>query len=104
MNIIVNAVEATPIGGEVRVVTLGGDRHCQVRVSDTGPGIPDSVRAKIFQLYFTTKTGGSGIGLAVAYRSLQLHGGDIRIETEVGRGTTFELLLPAVQREAAAIV
>jgi signal transduction histidine kinase len=104
MNIVINAVEAAPLGGEVRVVTSGNDRQCQVRVSDTGPGVPDSVRAKMFQLYFTTKTGGSGIGLAVAYRSLQLHGGDIRVDSEIGKGTTFELQLPALQREAVAIV
>jgi two-component system sporulation sensor kinase A len=73
-----------------------------LRISDTGPGIPETVRKKMFQLYFTTKSGGSGIGLAVAYRSLQLHGGDIVVKTEVGQGTTFEMVLPALQAEAVA--
>lgn len=104
MNIIVNAVEATPAGGKVQVTTSSSDRNCHVRISDTGPGIPESVRSKIFQLYFTTKSGGSGIGLAVAYRSLQLHGGDIRIHTDEESGTTFELIVPmTIQREVAAI-
>jgi signal transduction histidine kinase len=102
MNIVVNAVEATPSGGEVLVDASESDRHCRLKISDTGPGIPETVRKKIFQLYFTTKSGGSGIGLAVAYRSLQLHGGDITVKTEIGRGTTFELALPAMQTEAVA--
>lgn len=107
LNIVMNAVEATPPGGEVRVSLSASDGSCRVRISDTGPGIPDNVKNRMFQLYFTTKAGGSGIGLAVAYRSLQLHGGDIRVETELGRGTTFEMTLPLQpvpmrQREAAA--
>ena len=77
MNIVVNAVEATPSGGEVVVDASESDRQCRLRICDTGPGIPDITRKKIFQLYFTTKSSGSGIGLAVAYRSLQLHGGDV---------------------------
>jgi signal transduction histidine kinase len=102
MNIVVNAVEATPAGGEVMVDASEADQHCRLRITDTGPGIPETVRKKMFQLYFTTKPGGSGIGLAVAYRSLQLHGGDISITTEMGKGTVFELILPAMQREAVA--
>jgi signal transduction histidine kinase len=102
MNIVVNAVEAAPAGGEVIVDASESDRYCRLRISDTGPGIPEAVRKKMFQLYFTTKSGGSGIGLAVAYRSLQLHGGDINVKTEEGRGTTFELVLPAMQTEAVA--
>ena len=102
MNIVVNAVEATPAGGEVMVDASESDQQCRLRISDTGPGIPETVRKKMFQLYFTTKPGGSGIGLAVAYRSLQLHGGDIDITTEMGKGTVFELILPTMQREAVA--
>ncbi len=97
MNIVVNAVESTPSGGEVLVDVSESDRQCRLRISDTGPGIPETIRKKMFQLYFTTKSSGSGIGLAVAYRSLQLHGGDILVTTEVGNGTTFELVLPAIQ-------
>ena len=102
MNIVVNALEATLSGGEVVVDASESDRQCRLRISDTGPGIPDTTRKKMFQLYFTTKSGGSGIGLAVAYRSLQLHGGDILVTSEVGNGTTFEMVLPALQAEAVA--
>jgi signal transduction histidine kinase len=103
LNIIVNAVEATPAGGEVRVAASVSDGACRLRISDTGPGIPEPVKKKLFQLYFTTKSGGSGIGLAVAYRSLQLHGGDIKVETKLGEGTSFELIIPALPKEAVAI-
>ena len=103
LNIIVNAIEATPAGGEVRVAASVSEGACRLRISDTGPGIPEPVKKKIFQLYFTTKSGGSGIGLAVAYRSLQLHGGDIKVETKLGEGTSFELIIPALQKEAVAI-
>jgi signal transduction histidine kinase len=102
MNIVVNAVEASPAGGEVLIDASDSDRQCRLRISDTGPGIPETIRRKMFQLYFTTKSGGSGIGLAVAYRSLQLHGGDISVKSEVGKGTTFELVLPAAHKEAVA--
>lgn len=103
LNIIVNAVEATPAGGQVQVEASVSDGACRLRITDTGSGIPESVKNKIFQLYFTTKSGGSGIGLAVAYRSLQLHGGDIKVESQVGEGTSFELTIPALQKEAVAI-
>jgi signal transduction histidine kinase len=103
LNIIVNAVEATPAGGQVHVEAFVSDGACRLRITDTGSGIPEPVKNKIFQLYFTTKSGGSGIGLAVAYRSLQLHGGDIKVESQVGEGTSFELTIPALQKEAVAI-
>jgi signal transduction histidine kinase len=66
-----------------------------LEVSDTGPGIPPELRDKVFQLYFTTKLGGSGIGLAMTYRAVQLHNGTISFKSEAGRGTTFRLEFPA---------
>ena len=67
----------------------------QLDVSDTGPGIPPQLRDKVFQLYFTTKAKGSGIGLAMTYRAVQLHNGIISYTSEEGRGTTFHLEFPA---------
>ena len=66
---------------------------------DQGPGIPPEIRDKVFNLYFTTKKTGSGIGLAMSYRVLQLHNGAIEFETEVGRGTTFRLVLPLASEQ-----
>jgi signal transduction histidine kinase len=64
-------------------------------VSDTGGGIRPELRDKVFQLYFTTKLGGSGIGLAMTYRAVQLHNGTINFKSEAEYGTTFRLEFPA---------
>jgi signal transduction histidine kinase len=66
-----------------------------LEVADTGPGIPPELRDKVFQLYFTTKLQGTGIGLAMTYRAVQLHNGTISFKSEADRGTTFRLEFPA---------
>jgi signal transduction histidine kinase len=63
-------------------------------ISDEGEGIPDDIRSKIFNLYFTTKKDGSGIGLAMTYRIVQLHNGQLDVESQMGEGTTFTLRIP----------
>lgn len=78
-------------------LTLGLKRvgdYAQIVVADTGPGIPPEHRAKVFQLFFTTRPSGSGIGLATTFRVVQLHNGSIDFESEQGRGTTFRIELP----------
>jgi signal transduction histidine kinase len=65
-----------------------------LRIADEGPGIPEDIREKIFDLYFTTKTGGSGIGLAMTYRIVQLHYGSIEVQSNPGGGTEFLLRIP----------
>jgi len=70
-----------------------------LRVADQGPGIPDDVREKIFDLYFTTKSGGSGIGLAMTYRILQLHHGSVEVQSKSGQGAEFLLRIPLVPAE-----
>ena len=76
-----------------------GARFAVLRVTDQGVGIPDDIREKIFDLYFTTKVGGSGIGLAMTYRILQLHHGSIEVQSKVGRGTEFRLRIPLAAME-----
>jgi signal transduction histidine kinase len=66
----------------------------EIRISDTGCGIPPEVKDKIFGLYFTTKQGGSGIGLAMTFRIVQLHDGTIEFTSEPGKGTTFIVRIP----------
>jgi signal transduction histidine kinase len=66
----------------------------EVRIADTGAGIPPELREKIFSLYFTTKQRGSGIGLAMTFRIVQLHDGTIDFTSEPGKGTTFLVRLP----------
>ena len=94
LNIVVNAIEAMPQGGELRFESaLSGD-EAEIRISDSGCGIPADKREKIFQLYFTTKKKGSGIGLAMTFRIVQLHNGRIDFSSEPGKGTTFVLRFP----------
>ena len=81
-------------GGTLRVRLAEDSRWALLSVSDEGEGIPEDIRSKIFNLYFTTKKEGSGIGLAMTYRVLQLHNGGLDFVTEMGRGTTFRLVLP----------
>ena len=98
LNLVLNACEVmqAQAGGQKKL-TLNLKRNeqmAELRVADTGPGISPENRRKIFQLFFTTRAGGSGIGLATTFRIVQMHNGSIDFETEVGRGTTFRIELP----------
>ena len=94
LNIVVNAIEAMPQGGELRFESSLEGEEVEIRISDSGAGIPPEKREKIFQLYFTTKKKGSGIGLAMTFRIVQLHNGKIDFFSEPGKGTTFVLRFP----------
>jgi signal transduction histidine kinase len=96
LNLISNAMEAMKSGGDLRLRVDRPDGAVSLEIADSGPGIPAELRDKVFQLYFTTKTKGSGIGLALTYRAVQLHNGTIAFTSEEGRGTTFRLQFPAV--------
>jgi signal transduction histidine kinase len=94
LNVVLNGGQAMAEGG-VLEVRLGADpRMASITIRDEGEGIPDDVRPKIFDLYFTTKREGSGIGLAMTYRILQLHNGEVDVQSQPGKGTTFVLRLP----------
>lgn len=128
LNVIQNGAQAMPEGGNLEVILEeegsgdlltapvrrnelqdnwnGGDRLAQgtattaiLRISDEGPGIPEEIREKIFDLYFTTKSGGSGIGLAMTYRIMQLHYGSVEVQSREGRGTEFRLRIPLTAAE-----
>jgi PAS domain S-box-containing protein len=94
LNLVLNAVEAMPTGGQLRMMLSRRGEMAEITVGDTGRGIPLENRQKIFQLFFTTRPGGSGIGLASTFRIVQLHNGSIDFTSEVGRGTTFRIELP----------
>jgi len=94
LNLVLNAVEAMPNGGQLRLVLSRRGEMAEIAVGDTGKGIPPEDQQKIFQLFFTTRPGGSGIGLASTFRIVQLHNGSIDFTSEVGRGTTFRIELP----------
>src|ERR1035438_745949 len=94
LNVVVNAIQAMPQGGELRIECAVRDEEAEIRISDTGVGIPPELRDKIFRLYYTTKPEGSGIGLAMTFRIVQLHDGAIDFTSEPGKGTTFVVRLP----------
>jgi signal transduction histidine kinase len=94
LNLALNACQAMPDGGTLRIHAKLAGRQVQVLVSDTGTGILPEHLDKIFDLYFTTKPKGSGIGLSMVYRIVQMHDGEIEIESTPGKGTTFRILLP----------
>ncbi|HEY4818297.1 MAG TPA: ATP-binding protein [Candidatus Acidoferrum sp.] len=94
LNLVLNAVEAMPTGGQLRLMLSRRGEMAEITVGDTGRGIPLENRQKIFQLFFTTRPGGSGIGLASTFRIVQLHNGSIDFTSEVGRGTIFRIELP----------
>ena len=98
LNLVNNAIEALRTGGHLRLSVGRPENSVTLEVADDGPGIPTDVRDKVFQLYFTTKEKGSGIGLAMTYRAVQLHNGTVNFVSEMGHGTTFRFQFPALVR------
>jgi len=113
-NLIVNAYQAMPQGGTIRVraenmtlepqaeLHLRPGRYIQIEVNDQGVGIPHDALANIFDPYFTTKEKGRGLGLATVYSIVKNHEGHIEVKSEVGLGTTFRIFLPAADAKAVA--
>jgi signal transduction histidine kinase len=96
LNVVLNGAQAMASGGLLEVRLTDDGRWASLLIRDHGEGIPDEIRAKIFDLYFTTKKEGSGIGLAMTYRIVQMHHGQIDVESKPGSGTTFVLRLPLI--------
>jgi len=100
LNVVLNAIEAMQDGGVLTLSSSLSHGVCRVDIADTGPGIPPDVLDKIFNLYFTTKDHGSGIGLAMSYRFVQVHNGRLTVFSEVGKGATFSFEIPEAVSEA----
>jgi signal transduction histidine kinase len=99
MNVILNAVQSMPNGGELTIATkLSEQRNSEFRIlveiSDTGVGIPPENLSRLFEPFFTTKAEGTGLGLTNARRIIQQHGGDIEVQSKVGEGTRVIMSLP----------
>lgn len=104
VNLLVNALEVMPDGGRIAIRVApssedegDGRRQVQIDVSDTGPGIPPRDVDRLFEPFFTTKATGSGLGLAIAHGTVERHGGEIKVHTKPGAGTTFTIRLPAAE-------
>jgi signal transduction histidine kinase len=93
-NLVRNAIDATPAGGTVTLRAIRRGASAIVEVEDTGAGIPEDVLPRVFDLYFTTKRDGTGVGLAVAQQVVTAHGGTIEVHSQVGRGTRMVIDLP----------
>ncbi len=96
LNVVLNGAQAMVSGGILRVRLTEDSRWALLSVQDEGEGIPEEILSKIFNLYFTTKKEGSGIGLAMTYRIIQLHNGQVDVKSKTGQGTTFILKIPVV--------
>ncbi len=86
--------------GDIQIRTSLEDKMAVIHYSDTGNGIPDEIREKIFEPYFSTKKSGMGLGLAIVKRIIEEHGGRISVQSKEGEGTTFEIELPVDNEES----
>jgi signal transduction histidine kinase len=94
-NLLRNAIDATPPGGQITVTGSSGSGELAIAVRDTGTGIAHDVLPKVFDLYFTTKAQGTGVGLAVSQQIVVAHGGRFDVDSTPGEGTTMTIVLPA---------
>ena len=94
VNLVQNALDAMPQGGRLMLAGQGTATHVQVQVQDTGSGIPTALRARIFEPLYTTKPGGTGLGLYIVQEIVAAHGGQLTVQSTEGHGTTFTITLP----------
>jgi len=92
VNLIQNAIDAMTEGGTLTLLTYLEDNRVAVEIQDTGKGIPEEIREKIFDPFYSTRHEGVGLGLSIAYRIIREHGGDIRVMSEIGKGSIFKIL------------
>jgi PAS domain S-box-containing protein len=103
LNVVLNGVQSMPSGGTLAIVAHRNEDAVITEVRDQGTGIPTSVQDKVFELYFTTKKAGSGIGLAQTYQIMMWHYGSVDFESEEGKGTTFRLRLPLAEARSPSL-
>ncbi|MGO8787139.1 MAG: ATP-binding protein [Terriglobia bacterium] len=101
LNLVLNGCQAMPKGGELTITPHALPNAVELEIRDSGVGIPPDAQKRVFSLFYTTKPGGTGVGLAMAFRVVQLHNGTIDFTSEVNRGTTFRITLPAGAQQAA---
>jgi signal transduction histidine kinase len=94
LNLFINAQQAMPGGGELILRTQKADGNAVINVTDTGKGITPENLEKIFDAYYSTKTSGSGLGLSTSKKIIEAHKGSIKVDSIVGKGTSFTITLP----------
>jgi signal transduction histidine kinase len=97
LNVLLNALQAMPDGGELRVAAAPRGRSVEIRVADTGSGIPPEHVDRVFDPFFTTRPEGTGLGLSICYGIVERHGGEMEVRSEAGRGTEMVVRLPRRQ-------
>lgn len=102
MNLLLNAKQAMPDGGQLIVQTRSLGDRAAVYLTDTGVGMDDATASRMFETFYSTKPGGSGLGLPTTAKLIEAHGGTIAVQSELGRGTRFTIELPAVARLATS--
>jgi signal transduction histidine kinase len=94
LNLVINAIDAMPKGGNLTIRTILDHENINIEFADTGIGMPPEILARLFEPFFTTKAHGSGLGLSISYGIIQEHSGQILVQSEIGKGTTFTIVLP----------
>ncbi len=99
LNIVLNAAQALNGNGIIKIVTeqIIGNGHLKIMITDNGPGIPSDIMSKLFDPFFTTKEKGTGLGLAISYGIIERHMGEINVQSEPGKGTTFSISMPILE-------
>jgi signal transduction histidine kinase len=101
-NLVLNALDAMPDGGELVITSHAGPGGFELEVADSGPGLSEEVRRRVFEPFFTTKSTGTGLGLAIVYRVAEVHGGDVSVQNCPEGGAAFTIRIPRRCWEAAA--
>lgn len=100
-NLLVNAVQATEVGGHIQMISMPLNDGVRLIVRDNGAGIEEDKLLRIFDPFYTTRAGGTGLGLANVDRIVRAHGGDVTVDSQLGKGTSFIIWLPCTKREAS---
>jgi signal transduction histidine kinase len=101
LNLFINAQQAMPQGGDLMVRTGRNSSEARIEITDTGVGISDEIKNKIFDAYFSSKKGGTGLGLAMTRRIIEEHHGKIAVHSEPGKGTSIAILLPSIENQVS---
>jgi len=101
-NLVLNALDVMPQGGELSITACSCQAGIEIEVADSGPGVSEEVRERVFEPFYTTKSGGTGLGLAIVFRIAQVHRGDVLLRNCAQGGAAFTLRIPRKAQEKAA--